>query len=105
MSNKHKAVVACFSFSDRSKLPQESGSLNKMIEAGNSTLLVLRKKQEKVDDVEVFNQISSLSQLSQEDPGDQSIIERNFFKKTAERFTDLFHNGSFKGVTLISNCD
>jgi hypothetical protein len=29
---------------------------------------------------------------------EQSIIERKFFKKEISKFTELFHNGSFKAA-------
>lgn len=55
-------------------------------------------------DVDLFNQITSLSQL-RDDQEHQSIIERNFFRKTASKYTEIFHNGSFKGVQVVSNCE
>lgn len=56
-------------------------------------------------EVELFKRITGLSWLVPESgAGDsESIIERNFFKKHVKTFNEMFHNGGFKNVQVISN--
>ncbi|TNV80174.1 hypothetical protein FGO68_gene10961 [Halteria grandinella] len=107
MSNKQRAVIVIYSSGQ--DLLKDCGieETNKLIDNGNSTLLVLRKAQEEGCDkeVELFKRITGLSWLAPESgAGDsESIIERNFFKKHVKTFNEMFHNGGFKNVQVISN--
>ncbi len=81
-----------------------------MIEGGNSTLLVLRKGE--YHEVDVFNAVTSIAQLDgenkynkgKESEENESVIEKNFFKKKVDNFSQMFHNGAIK-VEVITNSD
>ena len=109
MSNKHQAVILIVN--TKEEMPE---SLNQMIAEGNTSLLVLRRVEGGLSDTQLFNAVTSISQLTNESltkPSEaetQSIIERNFFKREASTFDELFHNGAFskgKGVQVVTNCD
>ena len=52
--------------------------------------------------MQVFKDLTSLAQLS-DDVSHQTVIEKSFFRRTAHKFNDIFHNGGFKKVQVHSN--
>ena len=66
MSNKHQAVILVLNYTTTTTATIESPALDQMISQGNSSLLVLRKHDGGDEDVQVFNAVTSISQLDSE---------------------------------------
>ena len=104
MSNKQRAIVLLISVPiDCASLPP--ASVDHYVAQGNSTLLVMRKREGVSHELDFFSQVSGLSATQTDTASTQSIIEKNFFKKGASKFAELFHNGSFKSVQLFTQSD
>lgn len=77
----------------------ENKQINQLVEAGNISLLVLRKESSG-SSIGLFNAVMGITQvegslLSEEDASTMSVIEKNFFnnKQAEPNFAKLFHNG------------
>lgn len=69
MSNKHQAVILVLKYTAATTTADDilqSPALDQMINQGNSCLLVLRKQEGRNEDVQVFNSVTSISQLDSE---------------------------------------
>ena len=80
MSNKQRGIVLLVSVNkDCGTLPP--ASVDRFVAEGNSTLLVMRKREGMSSDLDFISQVSSLSATKADSDSTQSIIEKNFFKK------------------------